>query len=123
MSTTPTPLTGRRRSAIETHPTQALARKALNRMRAERDADRIARTNGSFSVALAEWLQVQELEETTRRSYEAYVRNHIGPVLGDVPLSRLTPRLLERFDADLRLCRGALPARGGTPRPPGGRRT
>jgi integrase len=72
------PLTGRRRYATETHPTEALARKALNRMRVERDQDRIARTNALFSVALGEWMAVQELTETTRRSYEAYIRNHIG---------------------------------------------
>jgi integrase len=99
------PLTGRRRYAIETHPTQAAARKALNRMRAERDSDRIARTSAVFSIALAEWMAVQELEESSRRAYEAYIRNHIGPVLGDVPLSRLNARTLERLYADLRRCR------------------
>ncbi|MGQ0629934.1 MAG: tyrosine-type recombinase/integrase [Sporichthyaceae bacterium] len=99
------PLTGRRRYAIETHPTQALARKALNRMRAERDTDRIARTNALFSVALAEWLQVQELEQTTLTAYQAYIRNHIGPALGHIPLSKLDARTLERLYADLRRCR------------------
>ncbi|MBA3742593.1 site-specific integrase [Sporichthya sp.] len=105
LSTGTDPLTGRRRYAIETHPSQAAARKALNRMRADRDQDRIARTNATFSVALAEWLQVQELEETSRRSYEAYLRNHITPALGELALSKVTPRALERFYAELRRCR------------------
>ncbi len=101
LSTGTDPLTGRRRYAIETHPTQALARKALNRMRAERDQDRIARTNATFSVALAECLQVQELEETNRRN----LRNHITPALGELALSKVTPRALERLYAELRRCR------------------
>lgn len=42
---------------------------------------------------------------TTRSTYEGYIRNHIRPVLGAVPLARLDAETIESFYAQLRTCR------------------
>jgi integrase len=75
------------------------------RSRGEVDAQRNARTRAVFRVAIAEWLNVHELEETTRDGYEMYARNYINPALGDEPVSKISARVLEQFYAELRRCR------------------
>jgi integrase len=52
------------------------------------------------------WLRVQELEETTRQSYEGYARLYLYPAFGDEPIGKVTARTLEEFYAELRRCRG-----------------
>ena len=66
------------------------------------DEQRNAKTRALFRAAIAEWLKVHELEETTREGYEAYTRNYINPALGDEPVSKVSARVLEQFYAELR---------------------
>ena len=54
---------------------------------------------------LDRYLTVLDVEPTTRSTYEAYIRNHIRPVLGELPLGRLEPETIETFYAQLRVCR------------------
>jgi hypothetical protein len=70
------------------------------RSRGEIDAQRNARTRAVFRVAIAEWLNVHELKETTRDGYEMYARNYINPALSDEPVSKISARVLEQFYAN-----------------------
>jgi integrase len=99
------PLTGKRLYLTDSTTDEAEARRILTRFRAEVDEQRNARTRAVFSAAIAEWLKVHELEETTREGYEAYTRNYINPALGDEPVSKISARVLEQFYAELRRCR------------------
>lgn len=54
---------------------------------------------------LDRYLTVLDVEPTTRTTYEAYIRNHIRPVLGPLPLARLEAETVESFYAHLRTCR------------------
>jgi hypothetical protein len=53
----------------------------------------------------AAWLRTHEAEETTLDGYRGYVRRTIEPVLGSVPLAKVSAQVLEEFYADLRRCR------------------
>ena len=47
---------------------------------------------------MPEWLERHgsaNLRPSTRSSYESHIRNHILPCIGDVPLSQLTPTMLD----------------------------
>ncbi len=48
---------------------------------------------------------MHEVEENTRQGYEAYIRKHIRPALGHVPVGKVTAKMLEDFSAELRRCR------------------
>jgi integrase len=54
---------------------------------------------------LDEYLEVLDVEPTTRKSYVGYIRNHIKPALGTLSLSRLEGQTLDSFYAQLRVCR------------------
>jgi hypothetical protein len=47
---------------------------------------------------------VHEIEETTRQSYETYLRLYIGPALGGMSVGKISARVLERFYAELCWC-------------------
>jgi hypothetical protein len=49
---------------------EAEARRILNVFRAQVDEQRNARTRALFRIAIEEWLNVHELEESIRRGYE-----------------------------------------------------
>lgn len=55
-------------------------------------------------VTLKAWMQTwlnvymqRSIKQSTYLSYEGYLRNHFSPVLGDVLLQDLSPRLLQQF--------------------------
>ncbi len=54
---------------------------------------------------LDRYLEVLDVEPTTRSTYEGYIRNHIGPVLGSLQLGRLESETIDAFYAQLRACR------------------
>jgi integrase len=82
------------------------ADKVLARLQAQVDAQRSAQTSVTLGYTLDEWLGTVELEESTRDTYVGYIERTIRPVLGDVPISKLTTRSLELLYAELRRCRG-----------------
>ena len=59
----------------------------------------------ALSYALDEWLRTSELEESTHHTYEGYIKRTIRPALGETPVSKITPRVLESFYSELRRCR------------------
>lgn len=73
----------------------------------------------SVKMPLSEWLShwlstyaVHDLRRSTYVSYETYIRGHIIPLLGNVPLCKLTPQRLQEF-YNYKLEKGRLDGKGG----------
>ena len=43
------------------------------------------------------YLEVLDVDRTTRRSYEGYIRLHIRPLLGDLPVGKINGEILDSF--------------------------
>ena len=65
----------------------------------------------ALGMALDSWLRVHEVEENTWQGYEAYARKQIKPALGQVPVGKVTAKMLEDFYAELRRCRSCCDGR------------
>ncbi len=96
------PITKRPRYLTETHATADEAERARTRLLARLDERRAPVTNATVGYLVDRWLEVAELEVSTRDGYEGYIRTHIRPALGDMPLRKLTVDVLDRFYAHLR---------------------
>lgn len=111
------PVTGKRHYLTETIPAGPTAardaEKARTRLLAQLDERRNPRTRATVNQLLDRWLSVIEVEENTRAAYVSYIENHIRPVLGDLPLTRLDAERLESFYAMLRRCRAHCSGRPG----------
>jgi integrase len=81
------------------------AEKVRTRLLHQVDQKRNPRTRASVDQLLDRWLQVLDVDPLTRRGYEGYIRKHIRPVLGSLPLTRLDVETLDSFYAELRRCR------------------
>lgn len=99
------PLTGRELRLVESTTDEAEARRILTRMRAEVESQQQARTRSTLGATFDAWLRVHEVEENTRQGYEIYARLYIKPALGQVPVGKVTAKMLEDFYAELRRCR------------------
>ena len=88
------------------------AEKARTRLLAQLDERRNPRTRATVNQMLDRYLTVLDVEPTTRGTYEGYIRNHIRPVLGQLPLGRLEADTIESFYGQLRTCRSRC---GGRP--------
>jgi integrase len=80
------------------------AEKVRTRFQAEVDDRRNVRTRATLDQLLDRWLDVVELEATTRINYKSKLDKHVRPVLGRLQLSRVDPETLESFYAALRKC-------------------
>jgi integrase len=96
------PLTKKPRYLSETAKTYGDAEKAMTRLLALVDRERSPTTSGTVGYLLCRWLEVADLELTTRDGYEGYSRRNILPALGDVPLRKLDTETLDRFYGHLR---------------------
>lgn len=102
------PATGERITLQGTAANLREAEKLRTKLLAEADSFRSARTRATLGYLLDRWLPRHDIDPTTRRTYEGYIRNHIRPAIGDVPLTTLVRKstdMLEGFYADLRGCR------------------
>jgi integrase len=82
-----------------------LANKAMTKLQARVDEQRSPSTSVTLSYAIDEWLRTADIEDTTRHGYVGYIERSIRPALGDVPVGKLTTRMLETFYGELRRCR------------------
>jgi hypothetical protein len=82
-----------------------LANKAMTKLQARVDEQRSPSTSVTLSYAIDEWLRTADIEDTTRHGYVGYIERAIRPALGDVPVGKLTTRMLETFYGELRRCR------------------
>jgi integrase len=103
------PVTGRKRYVKETHPTEAAAQAARERLVAQLEADAVPDRTATVAVLMRRWLEVADHEHSTAHTARWYVNNKILPTLGEMPVRKLQHRvdLLDRFYTHLRRC-GAL---------------
>ena len=84
------------------------------------DERRQPRSKATLGVLIDRWLEVVDLDLTTRAGYLGKIEKHIRPTLGHLPLAKIDAELLEHFYARLRRCRGQCsgrPTRGHTCQP------
>ena len=103
------PVSKKRHYLVETVPAGPSAARDAERVRTrllnQVDERRNPRTKATVNQLLDRWLEVVELETTTRNSAVGRLNRHVRPVLGAVSLSRLDAETLESFYAQLRRCR------------------
>jgi len=103
------PVTQKRHYLVETVPAGPNAAREAEKVRTrflhEVDQRRSPRTRATVNQLMDRYLEVLDVEPTTRVTYEGYIRNHIGPLLGTLQLSRLDGEILDSFYAMLRTCR------------------
>ena len=80
------PVTGKERLLRQTCPGEASAHVALGRLLAEADGGRFPDRHATVGQALDKYLEVADLEVSTREAHEGYIRRTIGPVLGEVKI-------------------------------------
>ncbi|ONI78578.1 hypothetical protein ALI144C_27550 [Actinosynnema sp. ALI-1.44] len=51
------------------------------------------------------YLELPDVDVTTRKSYESHIRNHIRPMLGHLQVGKLNGETFDSFYAVLRTCR------------------
>ena len=103
------PLTGRRHYLTEVVPAgpraATEAEKVRTRLQGQVDEGRNPMTRATMNQLLDHYLQVLDVDTTTRERYEGIIRLHIRPALGALPLSKIDGRLLDTFYAQLCRCR------------------
>ncbi|NLT54989.1 MAG: tyrosine-type recombinase/integrase [Actinomycetales bacterium] len=103
------PVTRKRHYLVETVPAgpgaAREAEKVRTRLLNQVDEQRNPRTKATVNQLMDRYLEVLDVEETTRDSYQGYIRNHIRPLLGELPLAQLDGEILDSFYALLRTCR------------------
>lgn len=99
------PVTGRDVYLTESTKDEKLVPEIQTRLVAQVDRQRSASTSATLGYLLDEWLQVHEIEHTTRENYVSYIERVIKPALGDVPVRKLKTQSLDRLYALLRRCR------------------
>ena len=90
------PVTGKARLLRQTCPDEAAAHAALSRMLVEAGGGRFPDQQATLGQALGKYLEVADLEVSTREAHEGYVRRTIGPVLGEVKIRKLGAGLARR---------------------------
>jgi integrase len=83
----------------------ATAEKVRTRLLGQVDERRAPRTNATVNQLLDRYLEMLDVEPTTRDRYEGCARTHIRPLLGQLPVGRLNGEVLDSFFATLRRCR------------------
>lgn len=120
------PLSGMRHYLTETIPAGpravAEAKKARTRLVGQIDEQRNPRTRATVEQLMTRYLDVLDVEATTRARYDAAIRCHVLPLLGDLPVAKLTGETGDTFKAVLRRCREHCDGRpfvehDGAPRP------
>lgn len=99
------PVTGKRLYLTESTTDEKEAEKILTRLQAEVDKQRNARSRATFGYAVDKWMQLHDVEASSREANEIYVRRYIRPALGDEPIHKVSALVLESLYAELRRCR------------------
>ena len=98
------PVTGKARLLRQTCPDEASAAAALGKLLAQADGDRFPNRQATLGQALGKYLEVADLEVSTREAHEGYIRRTIGPVLGEVKIRKLGADSLDSLYTALKKC-------------------
>ena len=98
------PVTGKARLLRQTCPDEASAAAALGKLLAQADGDHFPNREATLGQALAKYLEVADLEVSTREAHEGYIRRTIGPVLGEVKIRKLGADSLDSLYTALKKC-------------------
>src|SRR3954463_428149 len=79
------PLTGQDHYLYEKAATRTEAEKVGTRLLNQVDEQRHPRSSATVGFILDRWLEVAELEVSSRSDYEDKIRVHIRPVFGELP--------------------------------------
>lgn len=103
------PVSKKRHYLVETVPAGPRAAREAEKVRTrllnQVDEKRNPRTKATVNQLMDRYLEVLDVEPTTRGTYEGYIRNHVRPLLGDLAVGRLDGEVLDSFYAVLRACR------------------
>jgi integrase len=103
------PLAKRRHDLIEVIPpgpdAAREAEKARTRLLSQVDERRKPRTKASLNQLLDRWLEVLDVEASTRVGYVRKIDKHVRPMLETMQVARIDAELLETYYARLRKCR------------------
>lgn len=103
------PVSGKKIRLTETIPpgprAAGDAEKARTRLLAQVDERRAPKTRATVNKLMDQYLELIDVELTTRERYEGCIENHIRPLLGKIDISRLDGEVLDNFFRMLRRCR------------------
>jgi hypothetical protein len=77
----------------------------LTRLLGQVDERRNPRTKATVNQLLDRYLEVLDVDQSTRTAYEGYIERHIRPMVGDLQAGRVDVEALDSFYAQLRRCR------------------
>ncbi|HEY0486981.1 MAG TPA: hypothetical protein VGD72_12090, partial [Mycobacteriales bacterium] len=108
------PLTGKDHYLQDTAASARDAEEVRTRLLHQVDERRQPRSKATVGMLLDRWLNVADVEASTRNGYRSKIETHIRPSLGHLPLSKVDAEVLELLYARLRRCRDQCNGRGKT---------
>ena len=102
-------LSGKRNYLVKTVPASPKAEAEAERVRVKLvnqvDERRNPRTKATVNQLMDRYLELLDVEESTKERYEQAIRVHIRPLLGDLPGRKLDGETLDEHQSVLRRCR------------------
>jgi len=98
------PVTGKECRYTRTVRTEAQAAAELARLLRDVEAERAPDDSATMSLLLDRYLDVADLEVSTREAHDGYIRRTIKPVLGEMRVRKLRADRLDALYAHLKKC-------------------